>query len=190
MGIQVSLPGPPFYQAKNPNEILQGDIFDVQPSIFIPSRPLAVVRSRPEGERIHAGVHMEDGKPKPPEDGYRWEKGEDIVCEGILAKAVMLTHDCEIEKDDKHRVLALIRPWSTIPAEHQEKVRQGLRYRFFWLPPQSDPDFEESYVDLRRLTTARPAALQEEHRLLAMTERMREALGGAFIKFITRKDVA
>lgn len=190
MGIQLSLQGPAYYQAKNPAEVLQGDIFEVQPSIFIRSRPLAVVRTKQEGERIHAGMHTEDGKPAPPDGGYRWEKGEDIIAEGILAKAVMMTHDCEIEKDDKHRALALIRPWSTIPAEHQEKVRQGLRYRFFWLPAQNDPDFEESYVDFRRLTTVRPGALLEQHRILAMTERMREAIGAAFIKFITRKDIA
>jgi hypothetical protein len=186
----VTIQGPPYYQAKNPDEVLQGDIFEVQPSIFIPLRPLAVVRTRPEGERIHAGVHMEDGQPKPPEDGYHWDTGESIICDGILAKAVMMTHDCEIEKDDKHRVLALIRPWGTIPAEFQDKVRQGRRYRFFWLPAQNDPDFEESYVDFRRLTTVRPKALDDNHRILAMTERMREALGAAFIKFITRKEVA
>jgi hypothetical protein len=187
----VSIPGPSYYRAKEPAEILQGDIFDLQPSIFIQSRPLSVVRMKQAADgRIYAGMHTEDGKPTEPEDGYRWDKAETIVCDGILSRAVMLTHDCEIEKDDKHRVLALIRPWATIPTEHQDAIRQGHRYRFFWLPEQNDPDFPESYVDFRRLTTVRPQALDEERRRLSMTERMREALGFAFIKFITRKDVA
>jgi len=186
----VSIAGPPFYRPKEPAEVLQGDIFDGQPSIYVLSRPLSVVRTRPEGERIHAGVHTEEGQPSEPEGGYHWDTGEKIICDGILSPAVMLTHDCEIEKDDKHRVLALIRPWATIPAQHQEAIRQGHRYRFFWLPEQNDPDFPESYVDFRRLTTVRPQALQEERRLLSMTDRMRQALAGAFIKYITRKDVA
>jgi hypothetical protein len=185
----VSIPGPSYYRAKEPDEILQGDIFDLEPSVFIQSRPLSVVRTRQAGDgRIHAGLHTEGGDP--PEDGFHWETGEKIVCDGILNRAVMLTHDCEIEKDDKHRVLALIRPWATIPQDFQEAVRQGRRYRFFWLPEQSGPDFPESYVDFRRVTTVRPQALQEEHRRLSMTERMREALAAAFIRFITRKEVA
>jgi hypothetical protein len=180
---------PPWYRTKEPSEVLQGDIYNAMPSVYVSEQALSAVRTAPAAQgRVHAGLHKEG--VNPPEDGFRFEEGEDLVVRGVRHPAVMMTHECEIPKDSQYRILALIRPWLTLPADIQDKIRHGRRYRFFWLPGQTEPPaFPESYVDLRRLTPVRPEVLREEDRMLSMTEPMREALAAAFIRYITRKEV-
>jgi hypothetical protein len=52
-----------------------------------------------------------------------------------VARAMLLTHGCEIDKDKKHRLVALIRP---MPQEWDEEnrkiVKEGRDFSFFYLP--------------------------------------------------------
>ena len=72
---------------------------------------------------------------------------------------MVLTYDCEIDKDKKHRHLALIRPLGPLPAQDQQTIRERRNVSYCYLPAYPDI-FEESYVDFRRMTTVRPDFLE------------------------------
>lgn len=69
---------------------------------------------------------------------------------------MLLTHVCEIDKDKKLRLVALIRPMPANWTDDNRKiVAEGRDLSFFYLPPGEGP-FAESYVDFRRICTVAP----------------------------------
>jgi hypothetical protein len=172
-------------------EVSQGDIYKAVPSVFIPSRPITAVRRETVGGGKQALMpYTEDGPP--PAGGFQWElRDTPVVSDGRLALAILLTHDCEIDKKgrDDLRLVALIRPWASISESAASNIRLGNRRRFFYLAPQLDgPALDESYVDFRRITTVRGSALPEAHRVLSLSDAMRDALREAFIRYVTRAE--
>lgn len=163
------------------DKVTQGDVYRSVPSIFIPSRPLDVVR---KGPREGALNRFTEEAQEPP-GGFRWEDDELIIAHGVVTRAVMLTHDCEIDKDSNYRLMALIRPWASLPPEAAEAVKENRRWRFFYLAGH-DAVLPESYVDFRRITAVRPGALEEENRLLSMTAETLDALREALVRYLTR----
>jgi hypothetical protein len=164
-------------------ELSQGDIFRAVPSLLVDQRPLVVVRRR---DRLTALLHTEGGDAPP--GGFTWQgHGETVVARASLALAMLMTHDCELDKDEHFRTFALIRGWETLPFETQLNILAGRRLRFFHLAPQL-PDLPESYVDFRRLTTVRGREIRMEDRMLSLSDDSRAALREAFIQFVTRAE--
>jgi hypothetical protein len=164
--------------------VSQGDVYGSCASLFVDSRPLTAVR-RTSAPTPTARLFTE-GSAAPP-GGFRWDEAEYVVGRATLALGIMVTHDCELDKDDHFRTMALIRPWHALPPEAAESIRAGERLRFFHLP-EAPPHLPESYVDFRRLTTVRGRVLNDGDRLLSMTEHGRAALREAFINFVTRAE--
>jgi hypothetical protein len=164
--------------------VSQGDVYRECASLFVDSRPLTAVR-RASGSTPTARLFAEDGAAPP--GGFKWDEAEYVVGRATLALGIMVTHDCELDKDDHFRTMALIRPWHALAAEASESIRAGGRLRFFHLPAEH-PYLPESYVDFRRLTTVRGRALADDNRVLSMTEHGRAALREAFIAFVTRAE--
>jgi len=172
-------------------EVSQGDIYSAAPSVLLLDRPFTTLRRETISGRKQALVpYAEDGLPPP--GGFQWElRDTPVVCEGRLTYAILLTHDCEIDKRDRDdlRLVALIRPWGSISNTAASNIRGGNRRRFFYLAPQLDaPSWAESYVDFRRITTIRGSALPEEYRVLSLSDTMRLALQEAFIRYVTRAE--
>lgn len=168
--------------------VQQGDIYRLTPSLYLVNRPVEVVREQTFSGGVQgAKIYVEDGDPPP--DGWKWDRqlgrDEAIVSKGIIDCAILLTWDCEIDWDAKHRIVALLRPWSKLPESSQRAVLRGEHHCFFYLRPAPQVDLPESYADFRRLTTMRPAALRPENRILSLTEPIREALAVAFVAYIT-----
>src|SRR5438552_7913991 len=114
------------------------------PSVVVEGRPLRVARryeggkATPQpGARQIYGVHTEDGDQ--PQGGFRWtfdQGGEEILVRAHRTTAIVLSHDCEIDKDDRHRALAMVRPITEIQAEHRDGLRRGDQLSAFPLESQ------------------------------------------------------
>jgi len=175
-----------FYRPKDvpPAFPLQGDIYRLVPSVYIPGRPLEIIRTYgAAGGTVGARVHKED--VEPPSGGFHWDD-ERILARGSRTYGILLSHDCEIEHEQKHRILGLIRPWDRLPVTSQVDVLGGAHYCFYHLWPSPERQFPESYVDFRRLTTVRPQVLREEDRIMSMTDDARNGLAEAFLRYVLR----
>jgi hypothetical protein len=170
--------------------IQQGDVYRNAPSVYLAGLPLGAIRTETiSGGRQIPKIYYDDAEP--PRGGFHWSSGEDVISRATRDRAMLLTHDCEIEKDDraKYRMLALIRPFEAVPERDQELIRRGDRLRFFYLAPQDeDPPFPASYVDFRRITTVLAEVLPSDDRVVTLSDDMRDLLREAFARYVTRPE--
>jgi hypothetical protein len=185
------VPGNAYLPPKD--EVLLGDIYRDVPSLHVPARPFQVVRpwreSKEDPSIWDARIHTEGGTP--PRDGFKWtleDEGDAIIARGIVHWAMLLSDDCEVDHDEDHRTMALIKPWDNLPEASQKKVSAGEHYCFFELPAQAeDPQWEHSYVDFRRLTTVKPRVLDKAaHHYASASAELRVALAKAFWEYLMR----
>ncbi len=190
---------PPFYVPPGV-EFAQGDIFEDCPSLEIRERPVLVARKWPNktlGQPplpVYREHHEDQDETHWPRGGFRWSLeeggGEAVLARGYKARAVLLTHECEIENDPEFRVLAMIRPLSAIDADHQEEVVGLHVWPYFPLSPQDEPPvMGPSFVDFRRLTTVHVDALRMADRFASLNDFVREALARRFQAFLFRRVV-
>jgi hypothetical protein len=178
------------------NEISQGDLYRDAPTVHIEARPLLVARpyrprqepNRPSSDRQTYGVHQENGQP--PAGGFKWrmdQSGEDILAHSYLGMAMVISHDCEIENDPKHRTLAMVRLATDLQPQDRVRVFNFEVYSAFPLEPQDEePRMEPAFVDFRRLTTVHPAVLASSIRFASVTEDLRKAMAERFWLYLHR----
>jgi hypothetical protein len=176
-------------------EILQGDIFDQMPSVYVESRPLLVGRRLKQDEsRDIWQVHRENGPA--PNGGFKWrmdQGGEPgLLAHAHLGMAMVLSHDCEIENDRAARTLAMVRPIGELDESSQRALFSGREdegwYAIFPLEGQTDdPKMARSFVDFRRLTTVRPAVLAVSTRVASLSEELRLAIARRFNLYLYRR---
>lgn len=96
-----------FYRAPDP-EMCQGDILERAPHVFVKEQPLPLLKTTLPGNRIvYEMENLAPGQlPSTPDQG----KLVGATCQ--VTRAMLLTHGCEIDKDKKHRAVALVRPLS------------------------------------------------------------------------------
>ncbi|MCI0461578.1 MAG: hypothetical protein L0Z62_31905 [Gemmataceae bacterium] len=106
-----------------------------------------------------------------------------------VTRAMLLTFDCEIDKDKKHRTVMLIRP---LPPDMPEKdrtiIRENRRFPFFYLPAEGDT-LPEGYVDFRRICTVSAEWVDSANRLASLTQTARQAMLLQFFHFIARVEL-
>jgi hypothetical protein len=102
---------------------------------------------------------------------------------------MLLTFDCEIDKDKKHRTVAMIRPLPpNMPNRGRETIQANKRFPFFYLPAGGD-QLPESYVDFRRICTVSPQWVDSATRLASLTPVARQAMLLQFFHFFTRVEL-
>lgn len=181
----------PVYLAPNQEEDLQGDVFAALPSVLAVRRPLQAIRllgAAKEGYQPQVFIHDET---HPPKHGFKWapaDGGDELVHKGFVTKAMLVSHDCEIENDDRVRLVAMVRPLTDLTdPEIQEDVRRGDVSGAFYLPRQEpEPSLAESFVDFRRLTPVTPELLVRQEKLLSLTELMRMRMREHFWLYLCR----
>jgi hypothetical protein len=188
---------PPFYVPPGV-KLSQGDIFEDCPSLEIRERPILVARKWPNktlGQPplpVYREHHEDQEKADKPQGGFHWTLeeggGEAVISTGYKARAILLTHDCEVDNDPDFRVLAMIRPLSAVDAGHQEEVVNFGVWPYFPLSPQDEaPVMGPSFVDFRRLTTVHVDALRMADRFASLNTFVREALARRFQAFLFRR---
>jgi hypothetical protein len=170
-------------------EILQGDIYRNVPSIHLVARPVLVSRhykDTPKG--VLHGVHSEDGPA--PKDGYRWQAdqgGESVLAKGFMGNVVLLSHDCEIENDPNHQLVAMIRPITQIQESFRADIMAMKHWAAFPLLAQDEaPAMEDCFVDFRWITSLRPEVLREQDRWARLGPVVLDAMRARFWHYLNR----
>jgi hypothetical protein len=175
------------------NDILQGDIIDDVPSVFVRPGPLRVARFHKDlGHHLLWSIHTD---ANPPKDGMKLSmdlEGEELLVHGYRGLAMMLTHECEIENDDRARTVAMIRPASQLNPETVAQLFSGsideAYYSRFPLEAQEEhPTMERSFVDFMRLTTVDPKVLDECRRVASLPDELKHAVAARFKDFLFRR---
>ena len=172
-----------FYRDPDP-QICQGDIFESVPHLHQqwPLRVLRQVTAQRYGE-----VLQPFGLDAPPADGLRFERGmpEDVPASCLRTRGILLTHGCEIDKDRKYRMVALVKPLGPLPLDDAAIIRAHRNYRYFYLP--EDPGrIQEAYVDFRRITSVAPEFFSSDQRIASLTEFGRKQLLMKLVMYLTR----
>lgn len=167
-------------------KLCQGDILDRVPHLLLKDRPRPLRRSSLSGNR--SGYELEElaqgALLTTPEEGVL------VPATCHVTRAMLLTHDCEIDKDSKHRTIVLIRPLSaSMPAPDRTIIQQNRRFPFFYLPSGGDR-LPESYVDFRRVCTVSPLSVDSAVRLASLTEAAKQAMLLQFLRFLTRVELS
>jgi hypothetical protein len=173
-----------FYRAVDA-QLCQGDILERVPHIILKEQPCPLRKATLSKKRM--GYELEE----LPEGALPTTPGEGMLVAATcqVTRAMLLTHGCEIDKDNKHRLVALIRP---MPKEWDEEnrkiVKQGRDFSFFYLPA-GEGQLVESYVDFRRICTVAPLWADSMTRLTSLTEEARHALLLQFFRFLARVEL-
>lgn len=168
-----------WYTTSKP-ELSQGDIYVDVPTLYIREPVLTAATVTCTGHAQHL-------VPTQAEPELFGTQDRIMIGHGSLAHAVVLTHDCEIDKDKKYRMLALVRPLAGLPNEAIEEIKAHRRRRFFHLPAETELyPLEESYVDFRRITAVTDPVIPISKRVLSMQDHLRDSMREAFILYVTR----
>ncbi len=175
-------------------ELCQGDIVRGVPSLYL-KPPLQAVRRQNAAYSLHEFDPFDEPLassrfPAPP-GGFKFgdSGGELAATRCQVALGVVLSHGCEIDKDQKNRLVALVRPLDVVPnQEHQQTIRGNRNFSFFYLPDYP-MRMGESYVDFRRLSTVHPTFVNPLMRVASLTERAADALLAQLFLFFTRRDL-
>jgi hypothetical protein len=191
------MPAEGFYREPDPL-VSQGDIVRGVPHLHL-KPPLVVLRQRQtrrgfvmDPYEYGTGAEVAEGRNTPvPTGGFNFDRGLDdkvsVFCQ--VALGIILSRDCDIENDRKHRLVALIRPLTGVQPEHQEIIRANKNFSFFHLPELQNK-MPESYVDFRRITTLAPDFVDGQDRLASLTGDARNSLYEQLMAFWTEHETA
>jgi hypothetical protein len=172
------------------SELYQGDIVSGVPHLYLRTSVHALRKKsvRGEGELYASFPYPGDDQPA---GGFRFQEpeGDETSATCQVANAMVLSHDCDIENDRKHRLVALIRPLAGVPHNGQEIIREYANFSYFYLP-ELPGVLQESYVDFRRITSLRPQLVDTVPRLAALAEATINRLHLHFFLFLTRRELA
>lgn len=166
------------------DQLCQGDIFGCVPLVRLRTMPELVKSVALNPKRI---VHEVDKDFNPDNCAAKDRKSCRILAECDYTHAVLLTHDCEIDKGAE-LTLAIIRPFdATVSEESRTRLRNNDKFAAFYLP-QAD-NWPECYVDFRRLVSVLPAVLKDRPRLRCLDTVFRDALFFHYFQFLTRRRI-
>ena len=172
----------------------QGDIVRQVPHIHL-KPPLKALRKQTmrSGEMLapfeyHFDAEETELMRTAPNGGFNFSVGENVEAFCQLALGMVLTDGCEIDKDTKHRQVALIRPLNPLPLESQQTIRENRNFSYCYLPAYANI-IAESYVDFRRVTTLHPDYLRLPARILSLTDEALKYMKVQFIRYVTRLEL-
>jgi hypothetical protein len=190
-------PGGPYYREPEP-DICQGDVFDGVPHAYVRD-PLEVVReAKVKGKHRTFGLYPYPGQPGegPDAPGKSVQggpldlgRGERAATFCQVAQGVLLNHDCDIEHEPGHRLVAMIYPLARVQqAEYRAAIERNQNYTRFFLP--ADALFPvPSYVDFRRISCVHPRFVMPQNRVTRLSEVLMASLFRQFFLFLTHRSL-
>lgn len=182
----MDLPPPQEFYRPVTDELCQGDVFATVPLVRLRGAPLALTRA--DFSPTRSGYEADTGfDPAAASPAQRRDRSILATCD--YTHAVLLTHDCEIDKPNaKDLSLAIVRPvdraWTP---EELRRIRNGDKLAMFYL--EQDGDWQPCYVDFRRLVTVGPDLLKSLSRVRRLGEVPRDAMLYQLFQFFTRRKI-
>jgi len=164
-------------------KLSQGDIISLVPlgSVTNPVKYLQSAALR--GGAVSGWAETLNWKPDHDGMGH-------ILYRGRVSCAIVLSHDCEIDKPNKGTrvIVSPVIPLSDLREQERQRIVDQTPWRFLVLPGM--PSLGDNYTDLR-CTTFLPAAVAfEAKRIASMEEDARLRLQQQLIAFFTRIDAS
>lgn len=163
------------YETPRP-EISQGDILDLLPHVSLNAPLLALSK---EAEIIFKAT----GEPYPQFDDRH---GQDVIATCKRAKAILLTHDCEIDKAQVTKWLVCpVVPSSKLRPQNVDQLKRNRIYSMLYLPRFGDT-LAESFVDFNHITTLDVSYVKNANRIISLSDIGRRSLYVQFVRWLTR----
>jgi hypothetical protein len=154
----------------------QGDILEVAPHVFL-DPPLLALQP---GEN---GAYKAEAEPFSAFDN---NAGQNVIAKCKQTKAIILTHDCEIDKPQAtHSHLCPVVPLSKLKPETQDRVKRNRIYSMFFLPRYGEV-LPDSFVDFTRISTVGMDFIKGGKRIVSLSDQGRYGLYAQFIRWLTR----
>jgi hypothetical protein len=162
------------YEAIQP-KVSQGDILRVAPHCFL-SQPLT--RLRPLGSRQYE-MEVE------PFSDFNEKTGEIVAATAKRRLALVLTPDCEIDKQNRRWLVCPIQPLSDLSKDYQDILKRNRVLSALYLPGHLN-HFPDGYADFNQITTLEPDLIRAAERLLSLSDLGRIALYKQYVRWFTR----
>ncbi len=99
--------------------------------------------------------------------------------------AMLLTQDCELDKQRPTLLFARVRPIpSGMHADQVDLIRRRRQYRSFFLPRSEEYGLPDCIVDFGRITTAMPGAVNSDERIMSLEDTVRDCLRRDFAAYL------
>jgi hypothetical protein len=177
----------------------QGDVWDNVPQLQRIRPPLQVLRRATlskgrEGYEAHpfpGGTGHPDTPAPQAASGptFNFKAGEPIPVSCQVARALVLTYDCDLDNDPDHCLVALVRSFAGLSEANRELIRGNRNFSYYHLPADEAAGLEEAYADFRRISTLHPEALTLATRRASLSEGAVESLRTQLIRFFTRREI-
>jgi len=154
----------------------QGDIFELLPHVFL-GRPLTALTK--DGETtLRAETE--------PFTSFDDTNGQAIVASCKLQRAILLSHDCEIDKAQVIRwILSPVVPIVRLSNENRDRVRRNRIYAMFHLPKFHE-SLPESFVDFNQMSTLNSEFVRSASRIVSLSDLGRRGMYMQLVRWFTR----
>jgi hypothetical protein len=156
-------------------QISQGDILELAPHIYLDTPLLGLTR-------IEGGMHQEEREPFRAFDDVN---GQPVVAGCKRTRAIVLTPDCEIDKNITYWHICPVLPLSRLKGNVQGDVRRNRVYSRFFLP-QLGEVLPDSFVDFNQISSIKADFIQAGRRILSLSDIGRQGLYAQFVRWLTR----
>lgn len=107
-----------------------------------------------------------------------------FLASGAMSAAIVLSHDCEIDKEQSRVIVAPLKPIGSVAAEHQEHILQQGSWAHVALPDV--PSLGTCFADFRSTTALDRSSVSSTARLASMSPAAVKLLQARLVGFFTR----
>lgn len=110
-----------------------------------------------------------------------------LLAAGAVTTGIVLSHDCESDKQEgsKTLILARVEPLTTAPPEHRQAIIDQQNIPRMFMP--AVPGLGDSYANLRCVATVDREAVKAATRVASMSDTARALLEARIVKFFLRR---
>jgi hypothetical protein len=156
-------------------EISQGDILRIAPHSYLP-HPLVRLCS--------LGENKYEAESEPFSE-FNEKHGESVsaICKRRIA--LLLSPDCEIDKENRRWLVCPIKPVADLSSNYKDSIKKNRVVSALFLPRYLSL-FEDGYADFNQITTLEPAFVRQAERIISLSDIGRRALYKQYVRWFTR----